>query len=100
VLPVRPIRTTTSAIAAHASTSYDVVLAMCAAPSSTGIVPVAIAASNWARRAPSNSRAVIPPTITVPEAASAGHSRRPASETPNSDSETRASSGASAGWST
>ena len=100
VSPVRPTRTTTSAIAAHASTSYGVVLAMCPLPSSTGMVPVAIAASSCARRAPPNSRAVSPPTTTEPAAASAGHSRRPTAETPNSDSETLASSGASAGWST
>lgn len=98
--PVRPIRTTTSAIAAHASVSYDVVLAMCALPSSTGMVPVATAASSCGRRAPPNSRAVRAPTTTVPAAASAGNSRRPVAETPNSSSETLASSGASTGWST
>ncbi|MES9508952.1 hypothetical protein ABWJ92_21465 [Streptomyces sp. NPDC000609] len=73
--------------------SYDVVLATCPLLSSTDMLPVAIAASSWARRAPPNSRAVGAPTATVPAAASAGHSRRPASETPNRVGETLAGTG-------
>ena len=64
------------------------------------MVAVAIAASSCARRPPPNSRAVSPATTTVPHAASAGHIRRPSSDTPNSFSDTHASSGVSTGWST
>ncbi len=46
---------------------------------------------------PPNSRAVSPLTTTVAHAASAGHTRSPGSDTPNSFSDTHASSGASTG---
>ena len=68
--------------------------------SRAGIVAVAIAASSCARRPPPNSRAVSPLMTTVAQAASAGHSRRPSRDTPNSFSDTHASSGVSTGWST
>jgi len=64
------------------------------------MVAVATAASNCARRPPPNSRAVSPAITTVAQAARAAHIRSPSSDTPNSFSETHASSGASTGWST
>ena len=64
------------------------------------MVATAIAASNCARRPPPNSRAVSPATTTVAQAARAGHIRKASSETPNTFSETHASSGVSTGWST
>src|ERR1700744_4717237 len=71
---------------------------MWALPNRTGMVAVATAASSCARRPPPNSRALSPPMITVPPAASAGHSRSPDGDRPNSSSDTRASSGARPGW--
>ena len=65
--------------------------------SRAGMVPVPIAASNCARRPPPSSRAVRPLITTVAPAASAGHSRRPGSDMPNSFSDTHASSGVSTG---
>ena len=41
-----------------------------------------------ARWPPPNSRAISPPTTTVAPAASAGHTRSPGSDTPNSLSDT------------
>jgi len=67
------------------------------AAAKTGIVAVPIAASSCARRPPPNSRAVRPPATTVVHAASAGHTRSPVTDTPNSFSDTHASSGASTG---
>ena len=58
---------------------------------------VATAASSCARRPPPNSRAVSPLTTTAAHAASAGHKRSPGSDTPNSFSDTHASSGVSTG---
>ena len=65
--------------------------------SRAGIVAVATAASSCARRPPPNSRAVSPATTTVAHAASAGHRCRPGSDTPNSHSDTRATSGVRTG---
>jgi hypothetical protein len=73
------------------------VLATWAAPSSTGIVAVPIAASSCAHLPPPNSRAISPPATTVAPAASAGHTRSPGSDTPNSLSDTHASRGPSTG---
>jgi hypothetical protein len=66
-------------------------------PSSTGIVAVPIAASSCARLPPPNSRAISPPATTVAHAASAGHTRSPGSDMPNSLSDTHANSGAITG---
>ena len=52
------------------------------------------------RRPPPSSRASNPPTTTVAAVASADHRRRPRSDTPKSDSDTRASNGVRIGWST
>ena len=95
--PVRPIRITTRASAVQASMSYGVVLARWLAASRAGMVPVPTAASSCARRPPPSSRAVRPLITTVAPAASAGHSRSPGSDMPNSFSETQASSGVSTG---
>ena len=61
------------------------------------MVAVPAAASNCARRPPPSSRAVRPLITTVTPAASAGHSRSPGNDTPNSFSDTHASSGDSTG---
>ncbi len=58
---------------------------------------VPIAASSCARWPPPHSRAVRPPATTVAQAATAGHARSPVTDTPNSFSDTHASSGASTG---
>ena len=75
-------------------------LATWAAPQTAGIVATPIAASSCVRRPPPNSRAVNPPMTVMAQAASAGHTRSPVSDTPNSKSDTRASSGPNPGWST
>ncbi len=98
--PVRPIRTTTSAKVAQARMSNVVGPIRWPAPRTAGMVAVPIAATSWARGPPPSSRASSPPTTTVPATASAGHRRRPGSETPKSDSDTRARSGVRIGWST